>query len=256
MKYIVDGTIGHEHIPDDPFVESERRQVIFGTAVGIPTFFVRADSPNRFLQHVVSRTARVRSSRRYPGYLRVYNHEYRRALLTIIREDGAGLIEMMGLQDTLADLERRIEEPDVMSASGKLTRGILAGAGAGSPFALNGSEFNTAAERYYRVTLRERHIKEACDFLETEVSRSEKRLHSMPHVAGTLRKLLGDQDAADFVKTVKRDVATDGLSLETLRKLMFVMLAHIHGAMTESEWMLDGENPGHHGTPVFRAGNE
>jgi hypothetical protein len=256
MKYIVDGMIGHEHIPDDPFIESERRQMIFGTAVGIPTFFVRADGPNRFLQHIVSRTARVRPSRRYPGYLRVYNHEYRRALLTIIREDGAGLIEMMGLQDTLADLERRIEEPDVASASGKLTRGILAEAGAGSPFALDSGEFNAAAERYYGETLRERHIEEACYFLETEVSRSDKQLHSMPQVAGALRKILRDQDAAEFVKTAKRDVATDRPSLETLRKLMFVMLIHFHGAMTESERMLDGENPGHHGTPIFRAGNE
>ena len=40
FKYIVTGQIGHEHIPDDPSVESERRQVIFGAAIGIPTFFV------------------------------------------------------------------------------------------------------------------------------------------------------------------------------------------------------------------------
>jgi hypothetical protein len=41
FKYIVTGQISHEHIPDDPSVESERRQVVFGAAIGLPTFFVR-----------------------------------------------------------------------------------------------------------------------------------------------------------------------------------------------------------------------
>jgi hypothetical protein len=30
-------------------VESERRQILFGAAVGIPTFFVQRDSSNTFL---------------------------------------------------------------------------------------------------------------------------------------------------------------------------------------------------------------
>jgi hypothetical protein len=37
-KYIVNGTITHQSIPDNPSIESERRQIIFGQAIGIPTF--------------------------------------------------------------------------------------------------------------------------------------------------------------------------------------------------------------------------
>ena len=40
FKYVLTGTVGHEAIPDTPTVESERRQIFFGTAIGIPTFYV------------------------------------------------------------------------------------------------------------------------------------------------------------------------------------------------------------------------
>jgi len=38
FKYIAEESVTHAHIPDDPFVESERRQIIFGQAVGHPHF--------------------------------------------------------------------------------------------------------------------------------------------------------------------------------------------------------------------------
>ncbi len=38
-KYIVTGQLTHADIPDHPVVESERRQIFFGAAVGIPTFY-------------------------------------------------------------------------------------------------------------------------------------------------------------------------------------------------------------------------
>ncbi len=42
-KYMALGTT-HTHIPDAPSLESERRQIFFGAAIGIPTFFVQRDS--------------------------------------------------------------------------------------------------------------------------------------------------------------------------------------------------------------------
>lgn len=83
FKYIVTGRIRHDHIPDDPSIESERRQIFFGAAIGIPTFFVRSDTSNVLLKKMIARTQRVRMSRRYPGYARVYNLEYRRALIDV-----------------------------------------------------------------------------------------------------------------------------------------------------------------------------
>src|SRR5262249_38305851 len=71
-KYLLADGVTHRDVPDDPEIESERRQIFFGSAIGIPTFFVRAETRNRFLGRILARTARTRASRRYPGYLRVY----------------------------------------------------------------------------------------------------------------------------------------------------------------------------------------
>ena len=60
-KYMALG-IDHRYIPDTPSLESERRQVFFGTAIGIPTFFVRKDTTNLFLQKILRKTRSVRSS--------------------------------------------------------------------------------------------------------------------------------------------------------------------------------------------------
>jgi len=136
FKYIAAGQIGHEHIPDDPFVESERRQIVFGTAIGIPTFFVCLDTGNALMKHIMERTHGVRRSRRYPGYLRVYNLEYRKALGRILRDDASDLIEVLGAGDILEDLKNRLETPEFYSAFGKLTSGILGEAGVSSPVAV------------------------------------------------------------------------------------------------------------------------
>jgi len=89
FKYLADGRISHAHIPDRPFVESERRQIIFGTAVGIPTFYIRQDTDNEMMKRILSRVERIRQSRRYPGYLRICNVEYRRARYSVLKNESA-----------------------------------------------------------------------------------------------------------------------------------------------------------------------
>src|SRR5262245_54499767 len=79
FKYQAQGKYAHVDIPDSPFIDSERRQIFFGAAIGIPTFFVRRDTTNQLLRAILSRTKRTRASRRYSGYLRVHNDDYRRA---------------------------------------------------------------------------------------------------------------------------------------------------------------------------------
>ena len=87
-QLIAAGRFSHAAIPDHPVVESERRQIVFGAAIGTPTFFVRADSSSRFLLGIIRRARSVRFSHRYPGYLRVYHWEYRRALLSVLESEG------------------------------------------------------------------------------------------------------------------------------------------------------------------------
>ena len=83
------GQISHRHIQDEPVIESERRQIFFGMAVGIPTFYVRRNTRNRFLLKILRRTKNIRISNRYPNYWRVQNREYCLALLALLNEDAA-----------------------------------------------------------------------------------------------------------------------------------------------------------------------
>ncbi|MCF8035077.1 MAG: hypothetical protein K9K66_15170 [Desulfarculaceae bacterium] len=164
LVQIARGRLTMGHIPDGPEVESERRQAFFGAAIGIPTFYVRADSDNIFLRHLAQSSRRVRHSRRYSGYLRVYNHEYRRALLAYLRREGAGLIQAMGLEGVMDDLEARLDDPG-LGAQSRLTRGVLERLGEKDPFRASAAEFNQAAEEHYRDGLRRAHLDEALAIL-------------------------------------------------------------------------------------------
>ncbi len=169
-KYIITKKVTHEDIPATPFIESERRQILFGLAASIPTFFVAKKSRNHFLSRILPKVNGVRSSRRYPGYLRVGNREYLKAIVALIRQDGANLIDIMGLETTVKDLENRVDFPTEQSAEGKLVSGIMKSTGENTtPFAFSGKEFNTASETFYRERLRHQHIKDGFTYLAQDI---------------------------------------------------------------------------------------
>ena len=170
FHYVIQGGWRHRDVPDDPEIESERRQSFFATAIGVPTIYVRTNTQNRFLARIVSRTRKTRASRRYPGYTRVKVDRFRAALIDVVESDGRALIELFRFQDTLRDLRERIENPRA-SAAGKLTAGILDKAGASNPWKISARQFNGAAEEYYRSELRTRQIREAWEIVCNEPSR-------------------------------------------------------------------------------------
>lgn len=252
-KYMALGTT-HAHIPDTPSVESERRQIVFGSAIGIPTVFVHRNSSNAFLDKILKKTGAIRSSHRYPGYLRVQIHEYRRALLRVIREDAADLIELMGLHETLNDLEKRLDEP-CHSAAGRLTSGILAEVGASVPLNVNAREFNLGAERFYRTTLRQRHMEEALGFLAQDC-RMLDREHDLlgdEHRKALLVVLQG-QEASRFVESATEDVLHERADIPTLKRLMNLMLIKVHHDETAASYSTDKQRSEPDGAPVYRAG--
>jgi hypothetical protein len=224
FKYVLAGSVTHADIPDDPRVESERRQIFFGTAIGIPTFFVRKDTPNRLLATVLGRTRGTRTSRRYPGYVRVEHVEYRRALLAVLWDTGRDLIEAFGLRRTMARLAERLESPAKHSVLGKLTSGILRETGAASPMSLAADEFNRAAERYYRGTLRTRQLKEAWRLLDEDV-----RL--VGGVQPLLRAVIGETDGSRVLASLERDVLDERASLAALTQLIRLTLLTIRHDM-------------------------
>ena len=235
-KYILGGRVTHGDIPDDPTLESERRQVFFGTAIGIPTFYVHQKTRNRFLHRIINRTRRTRMSRRYSGYIRVYNEEYRRALLSVIREDGPDLIEMMGAEETLRDLTHRIEDPKGCSAAGRLTAGILENAGSTHPMKLNGEEFGLASERFYRSILRKRHIQAALDLLEIDFKNLDAyAILGRDIFRDSLAHILGRGNAGSFLDRVRPQAAEERIDEADLVRLIHLILLSIHQDVRKAE---------------------
>lgn len=225
FKLIASGTCSHQHIPDTPFVESERRQILFGTAIGIPTFFVHKETPNRFLRTILKKTKNTRTSRRYPGYLRVLHQDYRLALLEIIREEAAHLVEGFGFADLLADLELRLREPARHGALGRLTSGILAKEGADSPFEMTAREFNLAAERYYREELRQEQISEGWQFVAEDIqAMAAGEIPLSLEVRAEVTAILGSQEVGTFLSRTHDELLDDCLAPATAARLLQLMV--------------------------------
>ena len=228
-KYIFEQTVSHALIPDDPTVESERRQFFFGAAIGIPTLYVHQNSANRFLHKIIKSARNTRSSRRYANYIRIPAVAYRQALIRILREDGRDLIELMQLGPVLDDLEQRIGDPDTHSCAGRLTRGILDAGGWSSPFKADGREFNRAAEAYYRQDLRKRHIREGFALFRDAV----KRLDSWPSWRSgqynqALLTILGGSNADAYLAAAEKALVEDDLAEETCETLIHLMMLLLH----------------------------
>jgi len=250
-KYMAEG-VDHRSIPDDPSLESERRQIFFATAIGLPTFFVRKDTANSFLHRIITRTRGVRPSKRYPGYLRVQIHEYRLALLRTMREDAPDLIEQMGLQDTIADLAQRIREPEQYAAGGRLTGGILAHLGSSSALKTEARDFNTGAEEYYRTTLRRQQTAEAFDLLQGECGLLDQQAVELDEpLRKALLLILQGQSADQFLAAVRQDILQEQADIPTLQRLMNLLLVKVHH---DQQQTMTGRSEPDAAAPVYRAG--
>ena len=225
FKYMATGRYDHRHIPDRPSIESERRQIFFGHALGLPTFFVKRTTRNRFLLHIIRKTKNVRHSRRYNGYLRIYQKDYCRALIQVLEEDGAELIEQMGCRDLIADLRRRIEHPQQFSVSGRLTSDILHSLGAKDPLKVPATEFNSGAETFYRTTLRQRHTKEALRLFRHDLSLLERAAIDHPLYQHTLKAVCGENSLLrrfDHLAAAANDEQISGNDLLSLINLVIL----------------------------------
>jgi hypothetical protein len=229
FKYILQGRYTHQTIPDSPTVESERRQFFFGAAIGLPTFYVDKRSPNQLMAQILNLARNSRSSRRYPGYVRIIGSEYHRALLRLLRQDAADLIDLLQIKPVVEELEQRIEAPRQHSVDRRLTRRILEAQGTDDPMKVRGPEFNQAAELYYRRQLRRQHIREAF----VHFRRAVATLDSWQNWRGgqyneALLRLLGGRNAAEYVERVEQDALNDTLPVQVCEKLIGLLLLVFH----------------------------
>ncbi|WP_321491820.1 hypothetical protein [uncultured Desulfobacter sp.] len=225
QKYIYSRKIDHAMIPDSPDVESERRQIFFCTAIGIPTFFVKTRTRNQFLAKILKNTAKTRQSHRYPGYTRVLVPEYQRALISLIQTEAPDLVAALNGSAILEDLENRINTPQTHAAWGRITQGILNGSGKQKPMSIKGSVFNEKAESYYGKTLRESHISQGFDLLGRAFEQMDLWARYRDSLYGkALGQILGSQDILKFLKSMRQDFMDDTCAPETLKKFIYLMV--------------------------------
>lgn len=222
-KYIIKEKITHSCIPDKPFIESERRQIFFGSAVGIPTFYVKKDSENLFLKKILQETKKIRQSRRYPGYLRIYNIEYKKALIKILENDACEIIKSMKLQPTIKDLNNRIYRSDKYSTSSKLVKGILRKSKKKTPLKLKSKEFNQMSEKYYREDLRKEQIEESLEIFK-DVLYEKKYKKESNEIRQAIHNLLGNLKTNHYINKIKKSLIHETISLDDITKLIQLII--------------------------------
>lgn len=227
-KYILNGGITHRSIPDSPEIESERRQILFGSSIGIPVFYVRKNNRNMFMTEILKQTSGCRNSSRYQGYTRVYINEYQKGLVRLLRRDGADLIDSLGMEATIRDLELRVNTPDIYSASAKITEGVLDLSGHRSALKMKADEFNLCAEKYYREKLRGKHMGESIEIFVKSAGDIDRKYDSLPQdIRSALGNVLGFKGAADFVESHKVELMNGTIPVLFLRSAIHLLLVSI-----------------------------
>jgi len=226
-RLMADGSVMHAQIPDDPETESERRQVFFAAAIGLPSFYVRRSTRNAFLRRVLAHTRRTRPSKRHTAYLKVYLDDYRAALTRMLTED-AMLAEMNA--GTIADLNARVTAPEERGVGARLTRGILETLGVTSAMDVDAATFNQAAERYYRDDLRQSWMEEGLTTLREDLHGMMRRAQKGGDqtLLWSLARLTGGWGIEAFVTEAAQDVRVGKASVETLRALIGLILLNVN----------------------------
>ena len=221
-RWVATGRIRHHHIPDDPFTESERRQIFFAASIGLPTFFVLADTNNRLLRKILARVKGQRHSRRYKGYIRVKIDAYKKGCMEMLLKESTALFDSPEIREALDDM-KAIVAGDRRLASDELTRGIMQNSGAfGNPMNLDAEEFNRRAEQYYRTTLCSKHMQEGLSVLIEDGKRLDRCCDQQ---LGQIRQeLTGNKDAADVIRHLGKKVTGDKADSDEIRRLIMLSM--------------------------------
>ncbi len=221
-RLVLQGSIDHNDIPDTPTCESERRQIFFAAAIGIPTVFIRTATNNRLLARILTRVEGKRNSRRYRGYTRITVRQYQLAVLAIIEEECPDLIENLHAAPCLAALRQQLLDPNE-SAAGRLTGNILTAAGYRQrPLSVPAERFNLASEAYYRNALRLDHLKEGLAVLAEDCRCLEQEFGELRQTDDALPEL--DDSPTGYLRRHEQGLLDETLTPKTLRTLLTICL--------------------------------
>jgi len=224
-RYVLQGKVTHGDIPDEPVIESERRQIFFGCAIGIPTVYIRKNTKNAFLKEILIRVKSMRNSKRYKNYIRVKIHEYQLALVDVLHRDASDLIEQLGLHQVLRDLRDRIVEPN-KTATHRLIEGThRLSRSRKPPGKISAEVFNNQSEIYYRTTLKRVHTQEGYAVLRDACVQLERE--NSPLLNTIMQCSDQTCHALDLLKNVEEAILDEKADPVTLRCLIHICLAVI-----------------------------
>ena len=231
-KYVLSGKINHSDIPDRPSIESERRQIFFCSAIGVPTFYVRKDSGNRFLKKILAEVGQQRNSRRYKGYIRVKVEDYNQGLVKVLQTDGADLIESLNLQGRMKSLSERLAYKNRGTSERLVSEALKLRGGKKNGLHLRGDEFNMAMENYYRTTLKRKYISEALDLFSEDCRELEKE--NDPHLKQVLASGGMGESSHEFIERHRNELIEETADLSVINKMIAMSLAVINQAKQNS----------------------
>jgi len=225
-RYIQEGRVHHHDIPDRPSIESERRQIFFAGAVGIPTFYVRADTGNRLLRKILTHVRSQRNSLRYKGYVRVRIDDYKLALLHILESDGADLIEQLGLATRMQSLRNRLIDKSSSTCAKILGAVQDELPRRRSSMDVTAAEFNSTTERYYRTGLKQKHLREALAVF-IEDARGMDRLDE-PIFKQVMAAINQDVSGGEFIQNHQEAIIQETAAPKTILSMLHLALAVIN----------------------------
>jgi len=224
-KLILEERVTHEDIPDRPEVESERRQIFFGAAIGIKKVFVLENGDNRFLSTILSRVRqrkKLSRSIKYPGYYKLRIKDYLMALIEILEQEGKELIRSPELCRSVRDLKKRVESPAGNRVSDRMVSAILKKESVKRALDMRAEEFNQASERYLRDDLRKRHMAEGMKILEEEIQQLDLWASFRdPGCMEMLASILGEgQSAFSFLSAHREAILNESAAEDVLEKMV------------------------------------
>lgn len=225
-KLVLEEKVLHRDIPDQPSIESERRQIFFAAAIGVPTVYIHTNTGNRFLQGILSLVKSQRNSKRYRNYIRVDVADYQLALLAYLQRESAGLTEQMDLAGLLDRLKPRLTEPR-QSALGKLVGGATTHIHDRRPPArIPADIFNAATESYYRTALKNAQLLEGFTVLREDCARLDRE--GDPCLREVMRNIDPAVSVNDYLDRVEIGVLGENATPETVRNILHLTLLAIH----------------------------
>ncbi|MDK2792328.1 MAG: hypothetical protein PWQ25_1191 [Deferribacteres bacterium] len=218
FKYIREDNITHASIPDERAVESERRQLLFASAIGIPTVYIKENTPNKFLLSILKHCKEIRKSNRYKGYIRVKLEDYRFALLKKIEADFKDNYINTYFEETLKDLYLRLINPEKQGVN-KIIKEVLKKNKKTNPVDIVAEKFNKDMEIFYREELRIRHIKEGFLSLTEEILKID---FSNKEIRTLFNQVFKDTVVIKKIVDIREKFEKSGL---TLKEIKFVIKA-------------------------------